>query len=275
LLRLLQLICMLSVLAAPMPVAGGQGADVAVNDHSTVRLFAALAPGSKWSAGLEIALAEGWKTYWRMPGDSGVPPVLDWSASRNLANLTMAWPAPQRFSDAAGETIGYKDKVVFPLQVKPLAEDMPVALDLKLFYAACNNICIPAEAHVQVEFRTTDRGHAADIMLIDQFARSLPAEPVPGSRPSISGLYLNFDGGNPALEVAIDGKLEAAATDIFIEGFDRAYFRKPRPKEDQPLVSAFTLTIDGLKDAAELHRQTLTVTLVSGATRLVQRLPVN
>jgi DsbC/DsbD-like thiol-disulfide interchange protein len=270
-----RLIGALLVFTAPMAANAAGPAALVSTDHSTVRLFAAATPDRNWSAGLEIVLAGGWKTYWRVPGDSGVPPVFDWSASRNLETVTMAWPVPRRFSDAAGETIGYTDKVVFPLRVKPLQEGAPTTLDLKLFYAACNNICIPAEAHLSIEFVPDDQGHIGDVALIDEFTHQLPAEPVPGSRPSMSRLSVQSVGESVNLEVSIDGELDASATDIFVEGFDRAYFGKPHPKDDKPLASAFLLPIDGLKRPAELRGQTLTLTLVSGDARLVQRLTVN
>ena len=70
-------------------------------------------------AGVEIRLAPGWKTYWRYPGDSGVPPQFDFANSDNVKSVSVPWPAPQRFSDSDGNTIGYKDNVVFPLQREP------------------------------------------------------------------------------------------------------------------------------------------------------------
>ena len=271
----LRLIGALLIFAAPIVAKAAGPAAIVATDHSSARLFAAATADGNWSAGLEIALAEGWKTYWRVPGESGVPPAFDWSRSRNLETVTVAWPAPHRLSDAAGEAIGYKDRVVFPLYVKPLQEGAPIALDLKLFYAACNNICIPAEAHLAIEFPPGSRGHPGDAALIDEFARQLPVEPLPGARPSMSRLSLQSMGESARLEVSIDGELDAPATDMFVEGFDRAYFRRPRPKDEGQQASAFLLPIDGLKNPAELRGQTLTVTLVSGATRLVQRLPVN
>ena len=62
---------------------------------------------------------QGWKTYWRMPGDAGIPPQFDWSGSQNVKSVEVLWPAPQRFIDSGGETVGYKDRVVFPLRIVP------------------------------------------------------------------------------------------------------------------------------------------------------------
>ena len=74
--------------------------------QSAARLISARAinesGGRMFRAGVEIRLKEGWKTYWRYPGDSGVPPVLDFSKSQNLKAVTVRYPAPTRFSDGGG-----------------------------------------------------------------------------------------------------------------------------------------------------------------------------
>ena len=92
--------------------------------QSAARLIAARAHnesgGRVFRAGVEIRLKEGWKTYWRYPGDSGVPPVLDFSKSQNVKAVTVLYPAPMRFSDGAGgNSIGYKGVVVLPLRIVP------------------------------------------------------------------------------------------------------------------------------------------------------------
>ncbi len=70
-------------------------------------------------AGIEIKLQPGWKTYWRYPGDSGVPPQFDFAGSENLASAEVLYPAPHSFKDEAGTSIGYKETVVFPVASRP------------------------------------------------------------------------------------------------------------------------------------------------------------
>lgn len=60
-------------------------------------------------AGLMLTLTPGWKTYWRAPGDSGIPPVFSWDGSKNLDDVTVLYPVPQVFHDGGGRTIGYKN----------------------------------------------------------------------------------------------------------------------------------------------------------------------
>src|SRR6476646_5207541 len=85
--------------------------------QSTARLISARAVnesgGRVFRAGVEIRLKDGWKTYWRYPGDSGVPPVFDFSTSQNVKSVSVLYPAPSRFPDGAGgSSIGYKGDVI-------------------------------------------------------------------------------------------------------------------------------------------------------------------
>jgi DsbC/DsbD-like thiol-disulfide interchange protein len=98
-------------------------------------------------AGIEIKLKPGWHTYWRYPGDSGVPPRFSFTGSDNVATVKVLYPAPHAFTDDAGTTIGYKGNVIFPLRVFPRQKDKPVALHLKIEYAMCEKLCVPVEAN--------------------------------------------------------------------------------------------------------------------------------
>src|SRR5207237_7228852 len=105
--------------------------------QSAARLISARAinesGGRMFRAGVEIKLKEGWKTYWRYPGDSGVPPVLDFSGSQNVKAVTVRYPAPMRFPDGAGgHSIGYKGDVIWPLHIEPQDPAKPVTLNLML-----------------------------------------------------------------------------------------------------------------------------------------------
>ena len=106
--------------------------------HSAARLIAAGAMRQQGElrlrAGVELKLKPGWKTYWRYPGDSGVPPRFDFARSENVRDVTVLWPAPQRFSDGSGSSIGYAGSVVFPLRIVPADERKPVLLRVDLDY---------------------------------------------------------------------------------------------------------------------------------------------
>jgi DsbC/DsbD-like thiol-disulfide interchange protein len=106
---------------------------------------AARGGGGTLRAGLEIRLAAGWHTYWRYPGDAGVPPRFDFAGSQNVKSVEVLWPAPQPIPEEGLTAIGYKSDVTLPLVVVPLDPTRPVTLKLKLDYAVCEKLCVPAE----------------------------------------------------------------------------------------------------------------------------------
>ena len=78
--------------------------------HSAVRLLAGSRSGAVLLGGIAFQLQPGWKTYWRTPGDSGVPPRFDFSKSDNIEAVTVLWPAPTKFDDGAGgHSLGYHE----------------------------------------------------------------------------------------------------------------------------------------------------------------------
>ncbi|NBB83665.1 MAG: hypothetical protein GVY28_09700, partial [Alphaproteobacteria bacterium] len=95
-------------------------------------------------AGLEVRLPDDWKTYWRSPGDAGLPPELDWSGSINLVGTTIDYPAPHRFRLFGLETFGYGEQVVFPLTLTPAVDGAAMDLRLSADLLVCSDICVPA-----------------------------------------------------------------------------------------------------------------------------------
>ena len=85
-------------------------------------------PGGRQVVALHLKLAPGWKTYWRHPGDAGIPPVFDWRGSGNLAGLDLSWPHPTVFDIDGVRTIGYKAEVWLPIALEPRDPSRPVSL---------------------------------------------------------------------------------------------------------------------------------------------------
>jgi peroxiredoxin/DsbC/DsbD-like thiol-disulfide interchange protein len=110
-------------------------------------------------AGIEVKLRPGWKTYWRYPGDSGVPPHFDFSGSENLKKADVFYPAPHLFTDETGQSLGYKDTVIFPVVVLPQQSGKPVRLRVKVDYAVCEKLCVPVEGRAELVLESGDSKH--------------------------------------------------------------------------------------------------------------------
>jgi DsbC/DsbD-like thiol-disulfide interchange protein len=119
--------------------------------HSRVRLVSGGMQDGRVLAGVEIVLDRGFKTYWRNPGESGLPPRFEWAGSQNAGEIDLRWPAPRRTEDAGGVSYTYADRVIFPVLVTPATPHAPVRLELALEYGVCKEICIPARAEVALD----------------------------------------------------------------------------------------------------------------------------
>jgi DsbC/DsbD-like thiol-disulfide interchange protein len=102
-------------------------------------------------AALSLTLAPGWKTYWRAPGDGGLPPVFDWAGSGNIGGVEFFWPSPEVFDSAGFTNIGYFDALVLPFAITPSMAGEPISLRAHITLGICKDICIPADITLQAD----------------------------------------------------------------------------------------------------------------------------
>ncbi len=102
---------------------------------------------------LEVQLDGDWKTYWRSPGEGGVAPTMDWSQSENLTGVEWHWPVPGRYEFLGVETLGYKERVVFPLTLHINTMKDPVWFLGKLTMPSCTNICVLNDYELSLTFQ--------------------------------------------------------------------------------------------------------------------------
>lgn len=99
----------------------------------------------RYMGALRLRLAEGWKTYWRAPGDAGIPPQFNWQGSRNVADLRITWPTPEVFLTSGMRTIGYHDELVLPIEITPKTPGQPIRIKGRMELGLCKDVCIPSE----------------------------------------------------------------------------------------------------------------------------------
>ncbi len=92
---------------------------------------------------VQITLADGWKTYWRAPGDAGIPPSFNWKGSRNLKDISVGWPTPKVFDQNGMRSVGYSHQVILPLSISAKRTDKPVEIKLRMDIGICKDICVP------------------------------------------------------------------------------------------------------------------------------------
>jgi DsbC/DsbD-like thiol-disulfide interchange protein len=170
-------------------------------------------------AGLSISLADHVRTYWRTPGESGLPPFFDFSASRNVDHVDIEWPTPSRMTEADSIIFGYENDVIIPLRVTPKDATRPVSLTLTIDFGLCDTLCTPAKA---VLTRELGSGGAARSS-IESFLARVPKQVAIKSDDSPAVIAIETHGGPPAsLVVSIRSK--SSLHDVIIEGPDAWYF---------------------------------------------------
>jgi DsbC/DsbD-like thiol-disulfide interchange protein len=212
-------------------------------------------------AGIEIKMQPGWKTYWRYPGDSGVPPHFDFSGSENLKTATVLYPAPHLFTDETGQSLGYKDRIIFPLVISPQQPGKPVRLRLKADYAVCEKLCVPAEG--RAELTLTPGDSSQDSALAAAEAR-VPKQ-VTAAQLGLTVRRTN-DGTKPLVAVDL-GAPAGNPIDLFVEG-PTPQWALPIPKRSQTAPAGraqFSFELDGLPPGVDPKGQVdLTFTVVTG-----------
>src|ERR1700704_1675842 len=228
--------------------------------HSAVRLLAGSRSGAVLLGGIAFQLQPGWKTYWRTPGDSGVPPRFDFSKSENIEAVTVLWPAPTKFDDGAGgHSLGYHNQVVLPLRIVEKKADKPVILRAAINYAVCEKLCIPVEANAELAI--------ASVASTEDSALFAALDTVP--KPA------NVGDPNPLTirDVKRDGKStvlvdvvspDAREVSLFVEG-PTPDWALPVPKlleHSPPGVKRFAFELDGLPPGTNPDGAALKLTLV-------------
>ena len=133
-------------------------------------------------AGIRIKLAKGWKTYWRAPGDAGIPPQLNWSGSRNLGSAKLIWPTPKVYNINGMRSIGYDGDIVLPIEITPRRNgNQPITLRAKLEIGVCEDICIPISVKLSGDL-------AVPGMVDNAISRSIQNQPVEGHQAGVKSV---------------------------------------------------------------------------------------
>jgi DsbC/DsbD-like thiol-disulfide interchange protein len=256
---------------APEPVAAAQtpaqsaASDWVDHDYAKVRLVSAQTEIGDGALllGVEIALDKGWKTYWRYPGDSGLPPRFDWSGSENLKAAETLWPAPEKFTQP-DTTYGYKKHVILPVRVEAAEKGEPLKLSLAFSYGFCDEICVPADAAFDMTLMPGEGERSVEAAEIETFEARVPeALSARGSRATArleneNKLELLLEGGNGAPPVLI------------VDGPKGVYFAEAELEHiGEP--SRYTVELDAGRD---ITGEMLNLTFLAGGKAWEERVEI-
>ena len=174
------------------------------------------ADGSHMAA-LHLTLAPGWKTYWRAPGDAGIPPAMDLAGSRNLAAVTPVWPTPEVFFQNGLQTVGYDGQLILPLRITPQNAAQPAHIAAQIQIGVCNTICVPVDLTIALDLPTQGSAPHQDLI-----KAALADQPMTASSARVGEVEctLNPISDGLALTVEIDMPSAGGTETVLIETAD-------------------------------------------------------
>ncbi len=234
--------------------------------HSSLRLIrgSSVKPG-EYRAGIVLRLKPGFKTYWRHPGDSGVPPVFRFDGSQNLGEAVVHFPVPRRFDDGAGGiSFGYTaSEIVLPVTITARNPKQAVVLRLEADYAVCEKLCVPV--HGKAELEITLDGRSPHDNVLREAMSAVPVVAKLGSPGAVQIIALRK--GLTAEHFLVDVSLPSGVTpELFIEG------ESPWFLESKSFIPAsggrpatFTVMVIERDKSPDCQGANLTLTLASGS----------
>jgi suppressor for copper-sensitivity B len=258
----------LAVSGQAMAEAGASG--WAGEPEGRARLLAAqdaAGPDGRLRLGVEIRLAPGWHTYWRDPGESGMPPAFDWSASENLASAELRWPAPRRFQAFGLDGYGWEGAVVFPVEARAARPAQPVRLRLKLDFQVCEEICIPVAAELALDLAAGEASPTSFAPLLERWAARVPG----GAGLDILAVELAGAPGDEALQVRARSAVPFRVPDLFAEAEPPFRFAAPQMRLDGN-EARFTLPVRAGRQKPSLAGRDVVLTLTDGERAAERRI---
>lgn len=245
-----QTLCCLLLLWLPVSWAAESGwLRSPDNDHASVRLRADTSPEGETRLLLDVKLEDGWKTYWRSPGEGGVAPAIAWK--ENMPAVDWFWPTPSRFDVAGMTTQGYHHRVTFPMTVRGPS---PAMLSGVLTLSTCSNVCLLTDYPFTLKPSVHDPAFAHD------YAQAMGQ--IPLSRGLTQTLSVGARPGKLVVEATRAGGWSSPA--LFLDAVDNADFGKPQLRVEGEKLLAMVPVSDGWGEGApDLRGQTVTLVLAN------------
>ncbi len=255
------------VIAAPSAMASAS--DWVGDGHAAVRLVTATEgrAGPSFGVGVEFRFAPGWHGYWRTPGDAGVPPALDWSATPGLKEAEVDWPAPSRLVVSGLQNAVYEERVVLPGRLAFAGDGPEQGVRVAVDYAACSNVCVPLHADLSLPPSDGPPRESPEAALFADARARVPGAPA-AAGVEVMRQEVEGEGAERRLVVVLaSGASPFEHPDLFVEGFGDGLSPSPTVElGDGGRTASLTVPLAALQGAANTAAAdgVLTLTVVDG-----------
>ena len=203
-----RLLALLLALLAAVPAFAQSGTPATVVQTDNVRAelladVAAVKPGEPFWVALRETIRPKWHTYWKNPGESGLPTEISWTLPPGVKADPIVWPRPHLFDISGIINYGFQDEAILLVRITPPAD---LSGTLKLQAAAnwlvCEDVCIPEEGKFELALPVTAMGAPASPATRSIFDKARQSVPLPSPWPARYGVAKS---GDPTLIVEAKG----------------------------------------------------------------------
>ena len=257
---------MLSITAIAMFVASSGIAFAASSSWQDLgggkaRVLAHLNPTTnKVSGVIDVVLEDGWSTYWRYPGSSGIPPRFDFSNSIAFSSGEVHFPAPQLITQTYGSYAGYKKKVMFPFE-GDLLSNGGAKIQLDLLIGICSEVCIPAQAQFEIKGSDLFQSDPEAVQAVS-FAKIT----IPKKRNAKDILISKEQENLETLYIKTKHNKSYGKPSMFVEGPSNWFLLPAELMTQDDNSATFKLDVSRAPKDADIMSTTLRYTLVTGTS---------
>jgi DsbC/DsbD-like thiol-disulfide interchange protein len=262
--KMAQRLAKASLLAAIFLPVAAQAATSAwvTSPGGAIRLVASQPkPDGSIPAILEIKLEPGWKTYWRDPGASGIPPQITLEPAGGVALEAIRFPAPKTFGEGSGRYVGYDSSVAFPLVLKRASGEKDLAVRASVFLGVCQDICIPVQGTLDLVLKSGDFDNPLDDVRIEKAVASLPEPP----SEDFGIAKADFDEGAGIIRLDLRLPQGAGKPEIFLAGPAGLSFGAPVAREPAGAEQRIDIPVKHAGKDLTMAGKPITLTVRAGA----------
>ena len=138
-------------------------------------------PGASFWVAARLQMNDGWHTYWRNPGDSGLETTIEWNLPEGFSAGDINWPYPERISEPPLVIYGYHDTIYLLTKItvdKSASVDKVIFLKAKVSWLECEAVCIPGSADIKVRLEIKNESMQTNDRYIETFANARAQLPI-------------------------------------------------------------------------------------------------
>lgn len=210
---------------------------------------------------LQIEPKDGWITYWREPGEAGIPPQIRLDPASGVSLTTMAYPVPKLIENGDITDIGYDHAVSLPFQLKAADTSAGGKINLTAFIGVCQNICIPFEATFSIDRGQVGDDDGEERRLLEEARETLPEAASDDFK--VTDFHITPDKTMLGVQLQLPENAPKE-TEIFIAGPSGFAYYEPQNLVRDKRKLSFYMNIKGLPKTYQVQGNSWPILVKSG-----------